>query len=76
MKTISAADIHDISVGSVFLATGGGGDPWVSRMLAEQVLTDHGPVRLIGPKPCRMGHALLRSVALARQPLASSSCLR
>ncbi|MEK9591136.1 MAG: DUF917 family protein, partial [Gammaproteobacteria bacterium] len=50
MRTISAADIHDISVGSVFLATGGGGDPWVSRMLAEQVLTDHGPVRLIGPE--------------------------
>ena len=50
MKTISAADIHDISVGSVFLATGGGGDPWVSRMLAEQVLTDRGPVQLIGPE--------------------------
>ncbi len=50
MKTISAADILDISVGSVFLATGGGGDPWVSRMLAEQVLTDRGPVQLIGPE--------------------------
>ena len=49
MKTISAADIHDTSVGSVF-SLPRRGDPWVSRMLAEQVLTDHGPVRLTGPE--------------------------
>lgn len=39
--------LEDLSAGSVYLATGGGGDPYVSFMLAQQVLKECGPVDLI-----------------------------
>lgn len=43
---IDHTDIVDLCAGSVFLATGGGGDPYVSRLLVEQALQKHGPVEL------------------------------
>lgn len=49
MKTIEASDLAALSMGSVFLATGGGGDPWLSVVLAEEALAKHGPVPLIDP---------------------------
>ena len=45
--TISHADIADLCSGSVFLATGGGGDPYVSQILVEQALKKHGSVDLV-----------------------------
>lgn len=48
-KQIAASDIADLCLGSVFLATGGGGDPYVNQLLTEQALRDHGPVTLISP---------------------------
>ena len=44
---ISHEDIADLCAGSVFLATGGGGDPYVSQILVEQALKKHGPVELV-----------------------------
>ena len=44
---ITHADVADLCAGSVFLATGGGGDPYVSRLLVEQALKKHGPVDLV-----------------------------
>jgi DUF917 family protein len=40
-------DIADLCAGSVFLATGGGGDPYVSQILVEQALKKFGPVDLV-----------------------------
>ena len=45
--TIEHTDIADLCAGSVFLATGGGGDPYVSQILVEEALKKHGPVRLV-----------------------------
>ena len=45
--TISHEDIADLCAGSVFLATGGGGDPYVSQILVEQALRKHGAVDLV-----------------------------
>jgi len=45
--TISHADIRDLCAGSVFLATGGGGDPYVSQLLVEQSLRRYGAVDLV-----------------------------
>ena len=39
----------DLSAGAVFLATGGGGDPYVTYLAACQVLEKFGPVELIPP---------------------------
>ncbi|HSG89232.1 MAG TPA: DUF917 domain-containing protein [Pseudomonadales bacterium] len=46
MDLIEVADVADLCRGSVFLATGGGGDPYVNQLLTEQALREFGPVRL------------------------------
>jgi len=45
--TITHEDIADLCKGSVFLATGGGGDPYVSQILVQQALRKYGPVELV-----------------------------
>ena len=49
MDQISEHDIDDLSLGAVFLATGGGGDPYVPQLLTKAVLNEFGPVSLIHP---------------------------
>lgn len=44
---IDHTDIADLCAGSVFLATGGGGDPYVSQILVQEALRKHGPVDLV-----------------------------
>lgn len=46
VDAIRAEDVADLCLGSVFLATGGGGDPYVNQLLTEAALREHGPVRL------------------------------
>ena len=50
MKQIGAEQIKDLCTGAAFLATGGGGDPYVSGLLAERLLQRHGPARLLVPE--------------------------
>jgi DUF917 family protein len=45
--TITHEDVKDLCTGSVFLATGGGGDPYVSQILVEQSLRKYGSVDLV-----------------------------
>ncbi len=47
---LGADSLADLSLGAVFLATGGGGDPYVSFLIARQVLEEHGPVNLLDPE--------------------------
>lgn len=44
---LTADDLQDLSAGAVFLATGGGGDPYVSYLTTHKVLEDYGSVDLI-----------------------------
>jgi DUF917 family protein len=46
-RTIEVADLADLARGAAFLGTGGGGDPYIGRLMAEQALRRHGPVRLM-----------------------------
>lgn len=48
MKLLPEA-LPDLSLGAVFLATGGGGDPYVSFLLARQALREQGAVELLAP---------------------------
>lgn len=50
MKQIDHTQLSDLALGSVFLATGGGGDPHLPRIIAEQALRGYGPVELIAPE--------------------------
>ena len=43
---ISPHDIEDIATGSSFLATGGGGDPYVGALMARRILAEFGDVEL------------------------------
>ncbi|MEX0344343.1 MAG: DUF917 domain-containing protein [Rhizobiaceae bacterium] len=42
-------DLHDFARGAAFLGTGGGGDPYVGRLILQQQLADGATVRLIDP---------------------------
>lgn len=47
MKQIGLDDIDNLALGSVFLATGGGGDPYVPQLITKEAIKAHGPVALI-----------------------------
>ena len=49
MDSIDVTHLDDLALGSVFLATGGGGDPHLPRLIAHAALTKHGPVPVIAP---------------------------
>ena len=44
---ITPQDIDDIATGSSFLATGGGGDPYVGALMARRMLVEFGDVELL-----------------------------
>ena len=45
--TVTHQDVADLCTGSVFLATGGGGDPYISQILVQEALKKYGPVDLL-----------------------------
>lgn len=47
MRELRAADLEDIAAGAAVLGTGGGGDPYIGKLLARVAIERHGPVRLI-----------------------------
>ncbi len=49
MKTIRLEHLDDLALGSVFLATGGGGDPHVPKLIAYEAIKRYGPVSVIHP---------------------------
>lgn len=49
MEKLGSESLADLSAGAVFLATGGGGDPYVTQLIAQQALETCGPVTLMHP---------------------------
>lgn len=47
MSLIAEHDIEAIAAGSAIYGTGGGGDPYLGKLLAIQTIRQHGPVRLV-----------------------------
>jgi DUF917 family protein len=45
--TVTADDMEAIALGGAFLGTGGGGDPYIGKLMAQQVIAAHGPVSVI-----------------------------
>lgn len=50
MKTIGLEHLEDLALGSVFLATGGGGDPHVPMLIAREAIKQYGPAQVIQPE--------------------------
>jgi hypothetical protein len=49
LATIGENDLEALARGAAVLGTGGGGDPYIGRLLAAQALHEHGPVPLVAP---------------------------
>lgn len=47
---ITQANLDDFATGATVLGTGGGGDPYIGKLMAEQAIETHGPVELIDPR--------------------------
>ncbi|MCV2438601.1 DUF917 domain-containing protein [Paucibacter sp. DJ2R-2] len=47
MTLIEAIDMEAIAIGGAVYGTGGGGDPYLGKLLAQRAIREHGPVRLI-----------------------------
>ena len=47
MREITVHDLPDMARGAAVLGTGGGGDPYVGRLLAQQAIRNFGPVTLV-----------------------------
>ncbi len=47
MREITTHDLDDLAVGAAILGTGGGGDPYIGKLVARAALEEHGPVRLL-----------------------------
>lgn len=49
MRTISVAALDDIARGAAVLGTGGGGDPYIGKLMAQSTLRRRGDVQLLDP---------------------------
>jgi DUF917 family protein len=46
-QVIGVADLDDIAIGGAILGTGGGGDPYIGKLMAQQAIRKYGPARMI-----------------------------
>ncbi|MEM7029792.1 MAG: DUF917 domain-containing protein [Chloroflexota bacterium] len=49
MRLMNPENIEDLAIGAAVLGTGGGGDPYIGKLLAIQAIREYGPVQLISP---------------------------
>lgn len=47
MRLIGKQEIEDIAIGAALLGTGGGGDPYIGKLMAIQAIEEHGPIKLL-----------------------------
>ncbi len=67
MKRITPDDLHAIAMGSAIYGTGGGGDPYIGRLLAAETMRSHGSVPLMTLSEMQNSDWVV-SVALAGAP--------
>lgn len=47
--TLGAEQLTDLARGAALLGTGGGGDPYIGRLMVEEAIAEYGPVTVISP---------------------------
>ncbi len=47
MRKLTAEDIEYIAMGAAILGAGGGGDPYIGKLMAQQAIKEHGDVELL-----------------------------
>ena len=48
MRLIHPENLEDLAIGAAVLGTGGGGDPYIGKLMAVQAIREYGLVQLIG----------------------------
>lgn len=46
METLTIDQVDDLALGATLLGTGGGGDPYVARLMLKQTMREHGDISL------------------------------
>ena len=54
MRKIGIKEIEDIALGAALLGAGGGGDPYIGKLMAIGAVRDCGEVTLISPEEVPM----------------------
>lgn len=67
MRTIGIQEIEDIAVGAALLGAGGGGDPYVGKLVAMGAVKECGPVTLVDPEEVP-DEALIVPIAMMGAP--------
>ena len=47
IRTVGVADLDDIAIGGAILGIGGGGDPYIGKLMAQEAIRRHGEVSLV-----------------------------
>jgi DUF917 family protein len=48
-RMLGVQEVEDIAMGAAVLGSGGGGDPFIGKLMALQAIERHGPVALVSP---------------------------
>lgn len=67
MRMLTLDQVDDLALGATLLGTGGGGDPYVGRLMLRQAIRTHGPVTLLDPDELA-GDGLVMTVAVVGAP--------
>jgi DUF917 family protein len=49
VRQLTLDDIDNLVLGATLLGTGGGGDPYIARLMVRQAIEDHGPITVVEP---------------------------
>lgn len=49
MKWIGEQEIEDLAMGAALLASGGGGDPTLGKLMALKAIREYGPIKMVDP---------------------------
>ena len=49
MRELNLADLDDMALGATLLGAGGGGDPYIGRLMVHQAMETHGAIRIVEP---------------------------
>jgi len=49
LRFLHEGSVEDLAVGAAILGTGGGGDPYIGKLMAIDAIKEYGPVRLVSP---------------------------
>ncbi|PPA70399.1 DUF917 domain-containing protein [Jeotgalibacillus proteolyticus] len=50
MRLIGKKEIEHMAIGAALLGTGGGGDPYIGKLMALQAVEEYGPIKLLSPE--------------------------